>query len=338
MAGRRIRAGLVTTVRVAIGHRRRSVAAQRPAVRPVRRFLGAAAAALALALLAGCTGSPGAESGSADGGAGGGAVAPVPAIPGDLGSAPDDPLETDGDRQVVTTASASVAVEDPAEGAQQVNELVESVGGRIEERTEQTASGDGTRGAVAELVVRVPASELTGVVAELEDLGDVANVSVSHSDVTTTVVDLDARIAALQTSVARLQTLMEGAADTEALLAAEKALSDRQEQLESLLSRRALLADRVELSTLRVHLEPFGVAPPGGPDGFLGGLGTGWRALASTAGSVAVVLGVVLPWVAVAALVAGAVLVPVRRARRRAPAAAPPPATPPPAPPTTPQG
>ncbi|MGY2004711.1 DUF4349 domain-containing protein [Blastococcus sp. SYSU DS1024] len=295
----------------------------------MRRFLGTAAAALALALLAGCTDSPGAESGSADGGAGGGAVAPVPAMPGDPGSAPGDPLETDSDRQVVSTASASLAVEDPAEGAQQVSELVESVDGRVEERTEQKASGDGTRGAVAELVVRVPASELTGVLAELEDLGDVTDVSVSHSDVTTTVVDLDARISALQTSVARLQALMEGAADTAALLAAEKALAERQEELESLLSRRALLADRVELSTLRVHLEPFGVAPPGGPDGFLDGLGTGWRALASTAGSVVVVLGVLLPWVAVAALVAGAALVPLRRARRRAPAASSPPPAPP---------
>ncbi|WP_347057823.1 DUF4349 domain-containing protein [Blastococcus sp. HT6-30] len=298
------------------------------------RFLGTAAATLALALLVGCTGSSGAESGSADGGAGGGAVVPEFATPGDPGAAPADDA-TGADRQVVTTATAALAVEDPAEGAQRVSELVESVGGRVEERTEQAASGaDGVEGAVAELVVRVPAAALTGVLTDLEDLGDVANVSVSHSDVTTTVVDLDARISALRTAVARLQALMDDAASTEALLAAEEALSERQEELESLLSRRALLADRVELSRLRVILEPFGVAPPGGPDGFLDGLGTGWRALASTAGSIVVVLGILLPWGAVAALVAGAVLVPVRRARRGAPAAAaPPPAPPPPAPP-----
>ncbi|MGY1915532.1 DUF4349 domain-containing protein [Blastococcus sp. SYSU DS0973] len=295
------------------------------------RFLGTAAATLALALLVGCTGSSGAESGSADGGAGGGAVVPEFATPG---AAPADDA-TGADRQVVTTATAALAVEDPAEGAQRVSELVESVGGRVEERTEQAASGaDGVEGAVAELVVRVPAAALTGVLTDLEDLGDVANVSVSHSDVTTTAVDLDARISALRTAVARLQALMDDAASTEALLAAEEALSERQEELESLLSRRALLADRVELSTLRVILEPFGVAPPGGPDGFLDGLGTGWRALASTAGSIVVVLGILLPWGAVAALVAGAVLVPVRRARRGTPAAAaPPPAPPPPAPP-----
>jgi hypothetical protein len=110
---------------------------------------------------------------------------------------------------------------------------------------------------------------------------------------------------------------MDDAATTEALLRAEDALSERQEQLESLQSQRALLADQVELSTLSVHLEPFGVAPAGGPDGFLDGLGTGWRSLVSALGAAVVVLGVVLPWVGVLVVVAAAVLVPVRLARRR---------------------
>lgn len=165
--------------------------------------------------------------------------------------------------------------------------------------------------------MRVPATELTDVLADLEELGDVASVSVSRSDVTGQAVDLDARISALQTSVARLQSLMDDAPTTEALLAAEGALSGRQEQLESLQSQRTLLADQVELSTLFVQLRPTGVAPPGGPDGFLEGLGTGWRALLSVGGAVVIALGVLLPWLVVATVIAAAVLVPLRRARRR---------------------
>ncbi|MDP5182030.1 DUF4349 domain-containing protein [Blastococcus sp. BMG 814] len=288
---------------------------RRPAVRTAKHLL--APVALVLALLVGCTGSSGSESGAADGATGGGAVAPEVAVPGSD--------EAADDRQVVTTASTSVAVDDPAEGAQQVSELVESVGGRVDERTVQATSGvDGAEGVVADLVVRVPADELTGVLADLEELGDVSSVSVSRSDVTATVVDLDARITALQASVARLLALMDDAATTEALLEAEQALSQRQQELESLQSRRAALADQVELSTLHVHLEPFGVAPAGGPDGFLDGLATGWRSLVAVAGGAVVVLGVVLPWLVLAALVAVAVVVPLRRARRRA--AAPPPA------------
>ena len=83
-------------------------------------------------------------------------------------------------------------------------------------------------------------------------------------------------------------------------------------------SQRALLADQVELSTLTVHLVPFGVAPPGGPDGFLDGLATGWRALVDALSAAVVVLGVLLPWLALGALVTAAVLVPIRLTRRRA--------------------
>jgi hypothetical protein len=275
----------------------------------MRRFL--AVAVLASALLVGC-GSDSSDSGasSGDSGAGGGVAAPEPAAPG-------DPVDTDADRQVVTTATASLEVEDPAEGAQRVSELVESAGGRIDERTEQAGSGEDGEGAVADLVVRVPAEELTGVLADLEDLGDVESRSVSRSDVTATAVDLDARISALRTSVARLQALMDDAASTAALLDAEKALSERQAQLESLQSQRALLADQVELSTLSVHLRPFGVAPAGGPDSFADGLGTGWRALVSALSATVVALGILLPWMALAALITAAVLVPIRVMRRR---------------------
>jgi hypothetical protein len=269
-----------------------------------------------MVVLVGCSG-PGSDSSGSDSGAGEGSGVSVPTAPGDPGS-------TSADRQVVTTATASLAVKDPAEGAQRISELVEAAGGRVDERTEQAGSGkDKIEGAVADLVVRVPADALTGLLADLEDVGDVGSVSVSRSDVTATVVDLDARISALQTSVARLQGLMDQAATTEALLAAENALSERQEKLESLQSQRALLADQVELSTLSVHLEPFGVAPAGGPDGFLGGLGTGWRALGTALGAAVVVLGVLLPWLAVAALVAAGVLAPIRLVRRRAAVATP---------------
>jgi hypothetical protein len=285
----------------------------------VRRFLCAAAAAISLSVVAGCSGTDSSDSAGGDAGAGSGVedVAPDPAVP----AADVD----DEDRQVVTTASASVAVDDPADAAQQVSELVESAGGRVEERSEFAGSGeDDGEGASADLVVRVPSDELTGLLADLADVGDVESRSVSRSDVTSTAVDLDARISALQTSVARLQTLIDRAASTGDLLAAEKALSDRQGELESLQSQRALLADQVELSTLEVHLQPSGVAPAGGPDGFVDGLGTGWRALTSALGAAVVVLGVLLPWLVVAAVVGAAVLVPLRMARRRAAVQVPP--------------
>jgi Domain of unknown function (DUF4349) len=275
----------------------------------MRSLLGRAAAIAAVVLVVGCSGSSGDESSGSDGG-GAGAVADEEGAAGDGGAA------VDADRQVITNASSTLTVDDPADGAQQVSRLVESAGGRVDERTEQSATGD-DEGAYADLVVRVPSDALTDLLDDLEELGEVASVSITRSDVTGQTVDLDARISALQASVTRLQTLLDEAPTTEALLAAEGALSGRQEQLESLQSQRALLADQVELSTLRVHLQPPGVAPPGGPDGFVDALGTGWNALVSAGGAAVVVLGVLIPWLLVAAVIAAVVLVTLRRTRRR---------------------
>lgn len=284
----------------------------------MRRLLGSAAVTLALVLVAGCSGPSGDESSSSADSGGAGAVA-------DEGGGQAD---ADPERQVITNATASLVVDDPADAAQAVSEQVESAGGRVDERTENATTGDDEDGgSSADLVVRVPSDALTDVLADLEDLGEVASVSVSRSDVTGQTVDLDARISALQTSVARLQTLLDEAPSTEALLAAEGALSGRQEQLESLQSQRGFLADQVELSTLRLHLQQPGVAPPGGPDGFVDALGTGWNSLVAAGGAAVIALGVLLPWLLVGAVIAAAVLIPLRRARHRdtlpPPAAAP---------------
>ena len=99
----------------------------------MRRSLGTAAAALAMAVLVGCSAPTPSDSGGADSGAGGCSGVPE--------AAPDTPGDPDPERQVVTTAIASVSVEDPADGAQRLSELVETAGGRVEERSEQAASG-----------------------------------------------------------------------------------------------------------------------------------------------------------------------------------------------------
>src|SRR3712207_3075506 len=129
----------------------------------MRSLLGTATAIAAVVLVVGCSGSSDSESSGADGGGGSGAVADEGGAPGDDGGA-----AADADRQVVTTASATLTVDDPADGAQQVSELVEAVAGRVDERTEQTATGD-DEGAYADLVVRVPSDALTDVLARSEE-------------------------------------------------------------------------------------------------------------------------------------------------------------------------
>ena len=116
-----------------IGHRRWSAADPRPSFPTMRRFLGTAVADWlwrCSSAAPACGRTRPARVSGADGWA--------------FLRRPDSGAHRgrlDEDRQVVTTATAFLAVEDPADGAQEVSELVESVGGRVDERSEQAASG-----------------------------------------------------------------------------------------------------------------------------------------------------------------------------------------------------
>jgi polyhydroxyalkanoate synthesis regulator phasin len=282
-------------------------------MRPLRWF---APLAVALLLLAGCTGD------GADMHSSGGVAAPAAGGPGaaeERGEAAReesgvDTAAADVDRDVVTTGSMLLVVDDARAAVDDVVRLVEGSGGRVDERSEQAGTDDVEPS--ASLVVRIPAAELTATIEDLEALGESRDLRLSAQDVTRTTRDLDARITALEASTERLVAIMGEAQTSEALVAAESSLSQRQADLESLRSERAHLADQVAMSTLRIDLVTHS-SPTLAPGGFVGGLTTGWESLVSFASAALVVLGTLLPWLAVLG-VAAAVAVPLWRRRRRA--------------------
>lgn len=245
--------------------------------------------------------------------------APGTGIPGvagdDTGATADDRARTSTEqlRQVVTTGSISVTVDEPRAVAARVTTYVEGIGGRVDNRSE---SGNGKE-ASATLEVRVPAAKVSATIAELEDLGTVENVSLQNDDVTSVAQDLDARIDALQISVDRLSSILESADSSREVIAAESALTTRQEQLEQLQSQRRSIAAEVELSTITIDLaqeEAVGSVEPGG---FSGGLRDGWNGLVEAVNAVVSLAGRVLPWAVVAVVLLGCVRLATRLVTRR---------------------
>lgn len=287
------------------------------------RLRAAAAAALLLAaLLAGCS----ASGGSAD--SAGSAAQPEPAsdggkgADGSVGGVERDAAAQDAEaRQVIQTGTVTVTVSDPRAAADQVVAFVEAAGGRVDDRSEHASRDDGATS--ASLTVRVPSAKVTATVDHLRGLGKIGSVDLKAEDVTGTARDLDARIAAMKVSVARLQDLMARATSTKDLLEAESTLSERQASLEQLQSQRALLADQVALSTLAIRLDPPGAVPAASdnPRSFWDGLQVGWQSLVATVKGIVVVLAVLLPWLAFAGAIAALVVAAVRWVRRRRPPA-----------------
>ena len=203
------------------------------------------------------------------------------------------------EREVITTGSVDVSVKDPRVVAERFSTWVEAASGRVDGRTE---SKDDEGRASASLTVRVPSDRMSKALAELATYGDVGTVDVQNEDVTAQGQDLDARIRALEISIDRLEKILADAGSSAEVVRAENALTQRQEQLESLQAQRKALTDQVTLSTLHVELVQRGSASSVSPGGFQGGLTKGWDALVDTVNGVVSLAGVLLPWLAVAAV------------------------------------
>lgn len=223
------------------------------------------------------------------------------------------------ERQVITTASAVVEVDDTREAVRRAVAEATGYGGYVEEREESTDEG-GTP-TYASVTLRLPQENLEELLEQLEDYGDVTDLSESAQDVTSTYRDLNARIEALETSVDRLIEIMAEADSAEELLQIETTLSERQASLESLQAELNALEDQVSLSTLyiRFSTEPITEVDR---EGFMGGLQSGWNGLVKFINGFLVVAGALVPWFAILA-VPGVVIFLLLR-RRRAKRVAPP--------------
>lgn len=285
----------------------------------MRRILIPAVLVLAMVALAGCSGS---NTSSSDSGAASSSAQAPSAVQGKPSTqdSTGGKAEVGTGRQVITNGDVSITVERPIAAADRAVAIVEASGGRVDGRIEH-APVDGDRGS-AQLTLRIPSAKLTSVLDQLKRLGTVQSVSITKQDVTSESRDLDARITALQASVDRLLQLMATATTTADLITIESALSDRQANLESLQSQKRSLVDQVDLSTITLNLGSPATAPKRVPDDFLSGLAAGWNALVGFFAGVVVVIGVLLPWLVLAAILGGIVLLLVRRIRRRRTAAA----------------
>ncbi|MCW2770686.1 MAG: hypothetical protein JWR27_2119 [Aeromicrobium sp.] len=221
----------------------------------------------------------------------------------DSGSAGADQksVAPEDDRQVITTGEVNVTVEDPRGAAQRLSTWVESIGGRIDNRSE---SGSGDQ-ASAFVTVRVPSTKVTATIERLKTYGTVEDVSLHNEDVTARTRDLDARIDALQLSIGRLGKILAAAGSSAEVVKAEDALTQRQEQLESLQAQRKAVTDQMALSTLSINLSQRPAVDSVEPGGFTGGLRDGWNALVSTVNRTVEIVGVLLPWALIAAVLVG---------------------------------
>ncbi|GAA2252046.1 hypothetical protein GCM10010415_09900 [Streptomyces atrovirens] len=202
---------------------------------------------------------------------------------------------------IIRTASLTVRVEDVPKALDEARTTTENAGGYIgDETTDRDEEGhEHTR-----VVLRVPVGEYDEVLADLEGTGKLLERSAKAQDVTDQVVDVESRITTQRASVARIRELMDRATELSDVVTLEGELSSRQADLEALLAQQASLKDRTSLATITLSLSetPVEEAEKDDDPGFVDALAGGWDAFVTMLRWLAVAIGAVLPFAAVAVL------------------------------------
>lgn len=261
----------------------------------MKRLFRAVAGLALIFSLGACSAMSSSESGPEFPSSAGAPIAPTDqeggAKPGD-GSNGSDGTVT---RSVIETAYLTLETDELLATSEAVRSLVASAGGFIDSWQQQTNDAGELWQVYATL--RMPAKDLEGSLDDLAALGQVRSLERSATDVTTQVIDLDARITALESSVQRLLGLIDSAGTTSELLEAESYLSQRQAELESLKSQREYLSTAISFATVTVSIYQTGTSASASPSNFWEGLVAGWDGLVAFLAGSTVVLGLIAPWV-----------------------------------------
>jgi len=288
----------------------------------------------ALVMLSGCGGDDGGSASSSRdldrpaAVAGEATAAPAPASGGAASNVDQSVLLAQAaGRQVIFTARLQVEVTDVFAAAAEAKRLASASGGFLfGERSVETESSAQPQ---SEITFKLPPERFAGVMDDLARLGRERGRQVDASDVTTQLVDLDARLKSAEASLDRVRKLLADAKTVQEVVNIEAELTKRETLVEQLKGQLNQISRQVEFATVTVT---FGqkLATAGDDDdlpGPLDALAASARVLLTSLFVVVLVLAVSLPFIPLLVLAGLAGRFVSRRMRRRlAPVPAPQPA------------
>ncbi len=153
---------------------------------------------------------------------------------------------------MISTGQVTVHTKEMTKARAEVIRLVDSWGGTVAD--EQTTSDDHGRMASSTMTLRVPSHRFDEAMTAFGTLGEVEQQSRKSEDVTTQVIDNDARVRAAERSIRQIESLLSRAEKLGDIIAIESDLARRQADLDSLKSQQAWLDDQTSLSTITLYL------------------------------------------------------------------------------------
>jgi hypothetical protein len=163
----------------------------------------------------------------------------------------DGSLADLAERKIVKKGEFSLQVDDVASSLAQVRALATDLGGYV------GGSRAGTLEESATLTLRLPADRFDEALTRLHTLdGKVLGEATSEEDVTSTLVDLDARLLNLEASERQYRALLARAQRVRDILAVQSRLDGVRGEIERLQAQQKQLTGLADLATLSVTLVP----------------------------------------------------------------------------------
>ena len=168
-------------------------------------------------------------------------------------------------RQVISTASISIEVEEVQVASAAVKGIAEGLGGFVE----QLSSSGRASSQQANITIRVPQGRFSTAVERLMALGEVENQNQGSEDVSERFIDIKARLKSAEREEQSLLSLLERTLKVNEILTVERELNRVRSEIERLQGQLNFLERRVDLATISVFLFTPGVAVAQPPSGSL---------------------------------------------------------------------
>jgi Domain of unknown function (DUF4349) len=215
------------------------------------------------------------------------------------------------DRKIVRTATLELQVENVLEAVQQIDDVAAAAGGFVSASnvfvdSDQDQAG---RTQTASVTVRVPADAYSAVMSQLRGIArDTVSETSDASEVTEEYTDLQARQRNLAATEARYIESLNRAATIDEILTVQDRLNQVRLEIEQVTGRINVLNNLTDFATITARLSlPPAIAQSGDNQNWAE---EAWQASWETSqdamvalGTLAIVSGVVMAWLAVPALV-----------------------------------
>ena len=168
------------------------------------------------------------------------------------------------DRLVITDTSLSLQVKDVGSAIKKIQEETKNLGGFLVNshlsKPEMAASGS--------ITVRIPTDKLNQALDIFRSLSvKVVSESVVGTDVTDQYEDLDARLAVLNKTKAKFESIMDQASRVTDLLEVQRELVSLQSQIDSVVGQQQYYKKSADLSKVTVYLSTDDLSLPYAPTG-----------------------------------------------------------------------